>query len=346
MKHYDDENIVEESEEVAPKKKKFNVFDWYYSREGKGVDGDGFVAIDKPNFKNFFKLLWRKLGKLMTSNLFFLVANFPITFMLIAMSGLLTSQSVAPYYQSIFTLNGLSMFENGASFMSFNSLYGIHTSISAINTPTLIFFFLGFLTMFTWGFAKVGTTYIYRNLMKGEAVFPFTDAMYIIKRNVKQSLIFGIIDFLAIAMFVYNISFLLANYSLTRMNSFMFFFTVAMCILFFFMRPYIYTMIFTFKLSIGKIIKNSFYFMILGLKRNFMALVGTLLTVLANYFLFRLFMPIGIILPFFFTIAIIDMIGVYTSYPIIKKYMIDPQLANKKTPSNDELDEELEEIPE
>ena len=40
------------------------------------------------------------------------------------------------------------------------------------------------------------------------------------------------------------------------------------------------------------------------------------------------------------------MIGVYTSYPIIKKYMIDPQLANKKTPSNDEFDEELEEIPE
>ncbi len=339
MKTYDDENIAEENEGVSPKKKKFNIFDWYYAREGKGVDEDGFVAVDKPNFKNFFKLLWRKLGKLMSSNLFFLIANFPITFMLIAMSGLLTTQSIAPYYQSILTLNGLSMFENNASIMSFNSLYGIHTNISAINTPTLIFFFLGFLTMFTWGFSKVGTTYIYRNLMKGEAVFPFSDAWYIIKRNKKQGLIFGIIDFLAIAMFVYNISFLLANYSLTRMNSFMFFFTVLMCILYFFMRPYIYTMIFTFKLSIGKIIKNSFYFMILGLKRNFMALLGTILVVLLNYFIFRLFMPIGIILPFFFTIAVIDMIGVYTSYPIIKKYMIDPQLTNKRSSSADELDE-------
>jgi hypothetical protein len=57
-------------------------------------------------------------------------------------------------------------------------------------------------------------------------------------------------------------------------------------------------------------------------------------------------MPIGIILPFFLTIAIIDMIGVYTSYPIIKKYMIDPQLTNKKTSSDDEFEEELEEIPE
>ena len=346
MRNYDDESFVEEAEETEePKKKKrFNIFDWYYAREGKGVDADGFVALDKPSFKNFFKLLWRKLGKIMTCNLIFVFFNFPIIFLIIAMSGVLTSQSVAPLYQSMLTLNGISLFETGGSIMTFNSLYGVHTVISAINTPTLVFFILGFLTIFTWGFAKVGTTYIYRNMMKGEAVFPFSDATYIIKRNVKQSLIFGIIDFIFIAMFVYNISFLMANYAVSGMNSFMFFFTVMMCILYFFMRPYIYTMIFTFKLSMGKIIKNSFYFTILGVKRNFAALFGTILTVLLNYFIFRILLPIGTILPFILTIAIIDLIGVYTSYPVIKKYMIDPQMTNKKKVDNTELSENSEEI--
>jgi len=336
MKKYDDEAFVDETEEIEePKKKKrFNIFDWYYAREGKGVDDDGFVALDKPSFKNFFKLMWRKLGKLMTCNILFIFFNFPIIFLIVAMSGILTSQSVAPLHQSMLTLNGISLFESNASIMTFNSLYGVHTTINAINTPTLIFFILGFLTMFTWGFAKVGTTYIYRNMMRGEAIFPFSDATYIIKRNVKQGLLFGIIDFVFIAMFIYNISFLTANYTVSGMNSFMLFFTVAMCILYFFMRPYIYTMIFTFKLSIGKIIKNSFYFTILGVKRNFVALFGTVIVVLVNYFIFRIFMPIGAILPFVLTIAVIDLIGVYATYPVIKKYMIDTQSVNKKTVSD------------
>lgn len=343
MRNYEDESFVEETEETEePKKKKrFNIFDWYYAREGKGVDDDGFVATDNPSFKNFFKLLWRKLGKLMTCNLIFIFFNFPIIFLIIAMSGVLTAQSISPIYQSSLTLNGVSLFESGGSLMTYNSLYNIHTNISAINTPSLIFFALGFLTMFTWGFAKVGTTYIYRNMMKGEAVFPFSDAIYVIKRNIKQSLIFGLIDFIFIAMFVYNISFLLVNYAVSGMNSFMFFFTVIMCILYFFMRPYIYTMIFTFRLSIGKIIKNAFYFILLGTKRNIAALLGTILLVVINYFILRIFLPIGVILPFILTIAIIDLIGVYASYPVIKKYMIDPQAhIRKKSPEAEEAVEE------
>ena len=55
-------------------------------------------------------------------------------------------------------------------------------------------------------------------------------------------------------------------------------------------------------------------------------------------------LPIGTILPFILTIAIIDLIGVYTSYPVIKKYMIDPQMTNKKKVDNTELSENSEEI--
>ncbi|MBQ9704019.1 MAG: hypothetical protein IJV68_05695 [Clostridia bacterium] len=343
MKNYDDEIYTEESEEQAPKKKKFNIFDWYYNRETKGVDDDGFIAADKPSFKNFFKLLWRKLSKLMSCNIFFIFANFPLIFLLIAMSGILTQQSVAPYYQSIMSLNGAMLFDSNPTIMSLLSVYGVHTTISAINTPTLIFFVLGLLTVFTWGFAKVGTTYVYRNLMKGEAVFPFSDAWYIIKKNVKKCLIFGILDFVFIALNIYNVAFLINNYTISAMNSFMFFFTLVICIVYFFMRPYMFTMIFTFNLSSGKIIKNAFYFVILGVKRNFVAFFGSIALVLLNYGLCMIFLPIGIILPFIITIAIFDMIGVYASYPIIKKYMIDPQMKNKPKDTIEELADGIEE---
>ena len=343
MKNYDDEMYTQDSEEQMPKKKKFNIFDWYYNREKNDAKDDTFNPSKEPTFKNFFKLLWRKLNKLTSCNLFFIFANFPLIFLIIGMSGILTTQSTAPYYQSILSLNGAMLSDSNPTLMSLFSIYGVHTTISAINTPSIVFFLLGLLTVFTWGFAKVGTTYVYRNLMKGEAVFPFSDAWYIIKRNVKKCLIFGILDFVFIALNVYNVIFLISNYTISSMNSFMFFFTLVICLVYFFMRPYIFIMLFTFNLSSGKVIKNAFYFVILGVKRNFMALFGTILLVIVSYGICSIFLPIGIILPFIITIAIFDMIGVYAAYPVIKKYMIDPQMDNK---SEDISDIEPEEITE
>ena len=146
MNEFDNDSYVEESEELStPKKKKFNIFDWYYKREGKGIDDDGFDPLKEPTFKNFFKLLWRKLGKLMNCNILFILVNFPIAFLIISMSGVLTSQSVAPLHQSMMTLNAASLYGVNPELSTYFSLYGTHTSISAINTPTLVLFILGFL---------------------------------------------------------------------------------------------------------------------------------------------------------------------------------------------------------
>jgi hypothetical protein len=73
MKNYDDEIYNEESEEQAPKKKKFNIFDWYYNREKNDAKDDDFNPSAEPSFKNFFKLLWRKLNKLTSCNIFFIL---------------------------------------------------------------------------------------------------------------------------------------------------------------------------------------------------------------------------------------------------------------------------------
>ncbi|MBO5374803.1 MAG: hypothetical protein J6A54_05090 [Clostridia bacterium] len=97
-----DEEFNEASE---PKKKKFNIFDWYY-RDGKGVEGKDTDFLKEPTVKNFFKALWRKLGKLMSANLLFIFCNFPIFFLIIAMSGIFGDSSYAPLNQQWSVLKG------------------------------------------------------------------------------------------------------------------------------------------------------------------------------------------------------------------------------------------------
>ena len=94
----------------------------------------------------------------------------------------------------------------------------------------------------------------------------------------------------------------------------------------------------TFDLSIYKILKNSFIFALLGFKRNFVALLGILLTVFINFYIFALFMPLGVILPFVITISLCSFIAIYCTYPNVKKFMIDPYYSEKESDSGDEED--------
>ncbi len=336
---YEDE--LEEIEDNKPPKKRFNIFDWYY-RQGKESNKDDINALKDPSIPNFFKLLWKRLGKLISANLIIIFGNFPLFFLLIAMSNVLSESTVAPLYQAWGPLQGAALFENTPTSMSLMGAFGAHATVSIINSATIVFYLLGALTIFTWGFTRVGTTYLYRNMMSGEAVFPLSDAIYVVKRNKRQSLIFGIIDALLILMFVYNIYFLLMNYNANNLNSFMLFLTIAMAIFYSFARPYIFIMLFTFDLKFTKIIKNAMYFTILGVKRNLVALLGIFLTVAVNYLIFIVFMPLGILFPFVITIAICDFMAVYAAYPVIIKYLMDEKDAKaiiEKRPIFDEEEE-------
>ncbi|MBQ4509937.1 MAG: DUF624 domain-containing protein [Clostridia bacterium] len=304
-------------------KKRFNIFDWYFKGANKDNDKLDVNALEKPNIANFFKVLWKKLGKLLSANLIFVFGNFPLFFIFIALSGFLSETASAPLYQSWGPVYGATKFENTAETSVLSNLFGIHTETTVVNTPTIVFFVLGALVIFTLGFTKIGTTYIYRNVMSGEAVFPLSDFFYVVKRNLKQALILGIIDTLFIGMFCYNIYVLFNAYGRSTMDNIMFFFTIAMLIVYSFIRNYAYIMTFTFDLKLKHIIKNSVFFVILGIKRNLMAMLGVIAVILLNYALFVIFMPLGVLLPFIITIAICDFIGVYASYPVILQYMVD-----------------------
>ena len=312
-----------EENEKKQQKKRFNIFDWYY-RQGKGSDKADINALKDPSIINFFKLIGQKLGKLISANLVMVFGNFPIFFILIAMSNILSERSVAPLYQAWGPLYGAMTSVDSSQLISpLMGVFAPHTTVSVINTPTIVFYCLGALILFTWGFTKIGTTYLYRNMMSGEPVFPLSDTFYIIKRNIKQSLILGVIDIVIIAMFAYNIYFLSINYNASTLNAVMLFLTGCMALLYSFARPYAYIMVFTFDLKLRAIIKNALFFTILGVKRNLLSLAGTILLVAINFFIFQLYTPLGLLFPFVITLSIGDFMAVYAAYPNIIKYMMD-----------------------
>lgn len=97
-----------------------------------------------------------------------------------------------------------------------------------------------------------------------------------------------------------------------------------MLFIYFMMRNYIYVIAVTFKLSIFKILKNSFIFAFVGFKRNVLAFVGILAVLALNWAIFTALPMVGVMLPLIITTATCSFIGAYASYPIIKKYMITP----------------------
>lgn len=329
-------------------KKRFNLFDWYY-RQGKGSDKADINALKSPSFLNFFKLIWFKLGKLLSANLIFVFGNFPIFFFLLGVSAIFDRLSYSPAstawgpFQST-----LADSINNADYASsaLIGIYGMHNDTSYRSILSIVLILLSFLTIFTWGFTKVGTTYLYRNMMSGDAVFPLSDFFYVVKRNKLQSFVIGAFDFVILAMLGFGIYMLIQD-TANPISLLMLFLNFVMLILYIFMRPYIYIMIFTFDLKITQIIKNAMFFTILGIKRNLMMLLGTALLIAFNIGLLfiPLMTPIAMILPFVITFALLDFMGVYVAYPNIIKYMMDEKDAKRvieRLPIED--DEDVEKI--
>jgi uncharacterized membrane protein YesL len=183
------------------------------------------------------------------------------------------------------------------------------------------------------GWLSVGSFYVLRGLVRGDAVFVFSDFFYGIKRNFKQGFWFGLID----ALFVVVLTFDLLHYSGT-VGTFgmdvLFWILTGLAILYTIMRPYIYLMMITFDMKIRKMFKNALIFSALGIKRNLLAALGIVLLVVLHVVLIILFMPqviITVILPILYIFAAIGFITAYAAYPIIDRYMIAPYRKNEES---------------
>ena len=305
------------------KQKKKGLFRFYDSQKvGPGVKKE---PESPRNLTYFFKLYWRNLSRIAAVNLLIIFGNFPVLFGLFGLTGNLNHTSTAPASNLFAQLYGASL-HGGCESPAFMALFGIHgvqTELSVLTPATRVMFALTILVIFTFGFVNIGTTYILRNIVKGDPIFLMTDFFYAIKRNLRQGFIMGILDLLLTGVFLYNITLSYFNLS-SFMVSVVFWANIALLLLYSVMRFYIYILIITFDLKLTQIIKNAFIFSIIGMKRNALAVTGIGLLMAINYSLLIVFMPLGIILPMIISLGTAAFMGAYAAYPKIKEIMIDP----------------------
>lgn len=298
-----------------------NIFDT--QKEGKGVKKG---EVKDPSFKNFFKYYGRSITKLLNTNLMFTLLCLPVFSLFFAIAGF-TNLSAPAATSTLFGPVRSAILDGNINpvTMSLFGAYGVQTDQSVrLTVPTLIFFGVAALIIFTWGYANTGMFYVVRNMQKGEPVFMFADFKQTIKQNKFQALFLGIIDLAIIALTFYDLHFFIINASLSSMYSVMFWICVFIGIMYIIMRVYLYLMLVTFDLSIYKMFKNGLIFVFIGLKRNIPAILGIVAVIAFNVFIFIGFLPVGIVLPFVLTFSTCAYIGVYAAYPKIKEIMIDP----------------------
>ncbi len=324
-------------------KKKFNLFSLFLdpNRNGKGVDK---AELNAPrNLAYFFKLYGRNITRLLYVNLLMIFGNFPIFFGLFALSGNVSHHSFAP--ASRFFPMVYSAILHGEANPATMALFGVHGMQSAVTIPSTadyVLYSLTALVLFTFGLVNVGTTYILRNIVKGEPIFLWHDFWYAIKRNWKQGLILGILDLLLSFCIVYGLFFYSFNMSDLTITV-LFYISVVLAFIYFLMRFYMYIMVVTFDLSLFKILKNSFIFSLLGIKRNLLALIGIAVIAIVSYTFLIYLPPIGIILPFILVFSHCAFMATYAAFPKIKKVMIDPYYAEhpEEDPDRDDGEEPI-----
>ena len=306
------------------KNKLFGFFDYNRDNRPDAVEED-----TTPTLGRYFKVLGRRFWKLITLNLMMLPLILPV---LICFYLYISMQQTPVSGEVLFPqLLGASAVGGTPTTTLLFDLFGAQQNVPIFTTGTYIGMgiCIAFLVI-TFGWQNVGAAYIVRNMVRGEPVFIWSDYFYAIKRNLKEGFFLGLID--AVILFVLGFD---ISYFWGRGGTFTldvgFFLTIALIVIYFLMRFYLYLLLVTFDLSIYKILKNALIFSMLGFKRNIMGVLGIALITAVHILLLLLLIStplsgLPIILPFLWYMAAVTFTSAYAAYPIIDRYMIAPYM--------------------
>lgn len=298
------------------------------ARDGKGISKK--EPLSPSGLKRFFLTVKDNFNKLILVNIIMVLGNLPLLFIIATLSGYTKNTVFLPISdiaQNVFGF--IDIAGKTPANMSLYAVAGLQQPVLVDSVLTYVFYGIGALTLLTFGIVNTGTAYVLRNIAMGEPVFVWTDFWYSVKRNLKQAIPFGIFDALVNALLIFNLYTTMAaeNFAV----SLMFWSTVVIMLIYFSMRYYFYVQIVSFNLSFFKIIKNSFIFSLIGLKRNILALLGIALLIFLE--LMFLFVPGGILMSFAVAMPLIIFFSlsaymkVYAAYFKIKEIIIDPYKA-------------------
>ncbi len=285
----------------------FGFFD--YTKPGPGVP-DPDSAPPKARIVVFFEIFTRKFWNLVKLNLMFTLFNLPA--ILIAL---------------VFISN----------------LFIQKTILNDINTDLIIkFLFVSIflcIPVLTVGPAQAGFTYVLRNYSREEHAFLWWDFKETALKNLKESLIISVIDFIVVVIVGIDINLYM------NINKGSFLMTVAGSLVFLaftiyvMMHMYIYPMLVTFKLNVRQLYKNAFLFAIMRFIPNLLILLLCIVVLGASFYNAYL----GFILFPLLTMSLIGLITNFYVYPTMKKYMIDKvtEQENSKKEEQENSEEEI-----
>lgn len=296
------------------------------NRKEKGVEKNEDTT---PNVGYYFKSLWRKFTKLLSVNLLAILQFVPLFVAFFAYFWAETTPTVTDL--SFPLINGLSQMEPSAVHSVLWMLSSPQLNIPVLSSGVLLTIggmCLLFALLFGWW--NVGFTYLMRELVNGRPIFIFSDLKHAIKRNAKQGFLLGLLDFIILFILGVNIFSMGSGSSAGFLGDFFYVANIAIAIIYTIMRFYIYLMVVTFDMGIFKILKNALIFVMLGIKRNLLAILWIAILLALNVLLFVVFTPLGIILPILYIASIPLFTTVYAAYPVIHRYMVEPALSENK----------------
>lgn len=279
------------------------LFGGNFTKEGPGVSKN---ELEKNRFFLFFDILGRKIGKLITLNLIYLITLIPF------IAGILFSVRINPLM--LININ--------------------HESISSLPlfvfTCDIVGIILIIISIFVLGPATCGLTYVVRNMQRQEHTWVFSDFREHFAKNFKQGIIMSVIDILGV--FLLYTAFCFYTYTMPQgqlIATISKYIIISFSIVFLMMHYYIYTMIVTFDMKMKDILKNAVIFAIAKLPLNiFITIVLALIIGLSIWYL-----AIGGLCAIFITLSFMGLFIVYCTYPTIERAMM---------PSKEEIDEEKE----
>lgn len=196
--------------------------------------------------------------------------------------------------------------------------------------PINLFYGLLSLPLVTGGLSSAGLTNVTRNIARDKHSFGLSDFWDTVRKNWKQALAVGILRVLCVFVLGYAFWFYAHGKGLGASIGI----GMCLCLSFIFavMNFFVWTLMITFKFSVGQILKNSFRFVFLNMKRNLLCGIILLLTE-----------ALYVAIPFlFFHPLVLTLLGMlylctfpafrylliqYCTFPSIQKYIIDPYYA-------------------
>ncbi len=187
------------------------------------------------------------------------------------------------------------------------------------------------------GLGSAGMTNIARNMARDKHSFGISDFFETIKKNWKQALVVGIINVMVTAsvvaaglLYYFNFQESLGGWGGMLGAGLMIslFFVISV------MKYYIWLIMITFNMPIGKILKNSFYFVFINLKNNILVgicsiiwyalTVGICLLCSAKAEVFIFVAVIVLLLNLLFFPGFKHLLIQFCVFPSVRKLMIDP----------------------